>query len=46
LRRLDSERATSSDDSRADKSLAEKSRVLVAERPAAAAAGAGGRFHG
>src|SRR5580704_13385439 len=46
LRRLDAERATSSDDSRADKSLAEKSRVLVAERPAAAAAGAGGRFHG
>jgi two-component system, NtrC family, sensor histidine kinase PilS len=46
LRRLDAERAVSSNESTADKSRAEKSRTLVAVGPAAAAAGAGGRLHG
>ena len=48
LRRLDAERAASTDDTKADKSEAEKARVLAAAQPAAAgaAAGAGGRHHG
>jgi signal transduction histidine kinase len=46
LRRLDAERSASDDNSAADKSLGEKSRALAAARPAAVAAGAGGRLHG
>jgi signal transduction histidine kinase len=46
LRRLDAERGASGDDSKADKTVADKSRVLAAVGPAAAAVGAGGRIHG
>src|SRR5271166_1250483 len=45
LRRLDAERAASGDNSAADKSMADQARVLAA-RPAAVGAGAGGRLHG
>jgi len=46
LRRLDAERAASTDHDTTDKSTAEKPRVLAAAQPAVAVAGAGGRFHG